>query len=80
MPTIAQGGDMKKQEWEQALKVELRKVSNSERRKWDGNRLFGWFLELRNENSRIRWEGCPGDDWQQAHAILARMIGKDARD
>ncbi|MDK9707430.1 MAG: hypothetical protein OEL83_10305 [Desulforhopalus sp.] len=66
---------MKKAEFEQAVRDELRRVPAEERRTWDDNKLFFWFMKAKSDNPDLTWDRCPGDPWQWVPGICKYLIG-----
>ena len=69
---------MDKEEFKQAVRTELRRVPVEERRSWDDNKLFSWFLQAQAEDSYLTWDRCPGDPWQWVPGFCKDLIGPRA--
>ncbi|WP_243318070.1 hypothetical protein [Geothrix paludis] len=69
---------MNKSEFEQAVRTELMRVPIAERRTWDNNKLFFWFMKAKTDNPRLTWDRCPGDPWQWVPGICKHLIGPNA--
>lgn len=69
---------MKKADFEQFIKSELRNVALEERKTWDETKLFTWFMKIKRENPDLTYDRCPGDPWQRVPGICQHLIGPRA--
>lgn len=69
---------MLKEEFARALREKLSEIPLETRRLWDGNDLFVWYMNARNEDSYLRWERCPGDPWQWVAGFCEYHYGPNA--
>ena len=68
----------KKQEFEAALLLAFRKLHLDSRRKMAGSDVLDWYLLTKKGDPYLKWDQCPGDEWQFAFAMLGRYFGPSA--
>ena len=71
---------VKVREFEAAVRAALSQVPLETRRGWDGNDLFGWWMQTSQARPDLVEDRYKGDPWQRVHGIClhARMFGEDA--
>ena len=69
---------MKKEEFRQALREKLSRVSLQERKTWSDTNLFMWWLTAKAGDSYLTWERCSGDVWQHVPGMCSDLIGQNA--
>ena len=69
---------MKKEEFRQALRDKLSRVSLQERMTWNDTNLFRWWLAAKAGDSYLTWERCSGDVWQHVPGMCSDLIWQNA--
>ena len=67
---------MKKEDFREAVRAELRKVSRDIRRDWGETDLFIWWNKAQAADSYLRWERASGDVWQYVKGFCDDLIGE----
>jgi hypothetical protein len=71
---------MREAEFRTALRAALGRVPLVTRRGWNGNDLFGWWMQTSNERPDLVLDGYQGDLWQRVHGMCMNMymVGEQA--
>ena len=69
---------MKKQDFENALRAELRNVPLETRKKWQHTDLHFWWLRAQVRDSSLTYESAYGSAWQYIATMCRDVIGPNA--
>jgi hypothetical protein len=59
--------------FERALRNALGQIPLETRRAWNGNDLFGWWMEFSAARPGLALDGYEGDLWQRVHGMCRHM-------